>query len=336
MPNNDETHDDFMTRCMGDDTMNEDYPDGDQRAAVCEKQWTETSGDNGMMSKQWLRAGVAASAIGVDRKQNALMGMVVALEGPFKSEGRGEFDYEGLREITRLGNKSNMGLKSRFQHATVSDDGLGKFLGRVKELWLDKAMVERNNQMVKVNAVRGNLFFDSTAMKEPPGGGPPLGQYVMDLAESDPNAISSSLVLQAKELFRTDKNGKPLSDKEGNPLPPLWIPTKIHGSDIVDTGDAVDGLLSPSEMAQALSVGLTPELEKLLRFDNVQRLATQLLDGFFRGKDKDTVAAKCQGWLSRYLELRFPEEEPKPTPKLDAFKLRMREQQLTLDKLRGK
>jgi HK97 family phage prohead protease len=38
-PKKDESHDDFISRCMGDDVMLTEYPDDDQRYAVCETQW---------------------------------------------------------------------------------------------------------------------------------------------------------------------------------------------------------------------------------------------------------------------------------------------------------
>ena len=38
-PDSGESHDDFISRCMGNDTMIADYPDEDQRYAVCESQW---------------------------------------------------------------------------------------------------------------------------------------------------------------------------------------------------------------------------------------------------------------------------------------------------------
>lgn len=38
-PNRDETQEHFMTRCMGNDVMNTEYPDESQRAAVCHSQW---------------------------------------------------------------------------------------------------------------------------------------------------------------------------------------------------------------------------------------------------------------------------------------------------------
>ena len=34
-----ESHDNFMSRCMGDETMQSEYPDNDQRYAVCQTQW---------------------------------------------------------------------------------------------------------------------------------------------------------------------------------------------------------------------------------------------------------------------------------------------------------
>jgi HK97 family phage major capsid protein len=40
-PNDGENRDDFIGRCMGSDAMVEDYPDNDQRAAVCYSQWRD-------------------------------------------------------------------------------------------------------------------------------------------------------------------------------------------------------------------------------------------------------------------------------------------------------
>jgi len=40
-PNENESEEDFISRCMGNDTTNEDFPDQEQRAAVCYRQWRE-------------------------------------------------------------------------------------------------------------------------------------------------------------------------------------------------------------------------------------------------------------------------------------------------------
>ena len=38
-PKDDEKEADFISRCMGNDTMQEDYPDNDQRLAICYDSW---------------------------------------------------------------------------------------------------------------------------------------------------------------------------------------------------------------------------------------------------------------------------------------------------------
>ncbi len=72
----------------------------------------------------------------------------------------------------------------------------------------------------------------------PPGD---LIKYVTARCKSDPGSLSSSLVLSADsdDGYYT----RPQRDAEGNELPPLWTPTAIYGSDLVDSGDAVGALL---------------------------------------------------------------------------------------------
>lgn len=40
-PRENESEADFISRCMGDDLMNEEYPDSDQRIAICYSQWRD-------------------------------------------------------------------------------------------------------------------------------------------------------------------------------------------------------------------------------------------------------------------------------------------------------
>jgi len=42
-PHTDEGRDDFLDRCMGDDESVADFPDADQRYAVCNSIWRERS-----------------------------------------------------------------------------------------------------------------------------------------------------------------------------------------------------------------------------------------------------------------------------------------------------
>jgi hypothetical protein len=41
-PNDGEDKDKFISRCMSSDVMNREYPDGDQRLAVCNSQWKQS------------------------------------------------------------------------------------------------------------------------------------------------------------------------------------------------------------------------------------------------------------------------------------------------------
>lgn len=229
---------------------------------------------------EWLRAMAAGRPVGVDRENKTLRGYVVAQRGDFK-DGRGHFNDESLGLIIALTNQNPAGLKSRFSHPTLSADGLGTFLGRSQNAFLDG------------DRVRADLKLDPTSFKTPNGD---LGSYVLDLAESDPEAFSSSLVLKMDKLERLDGQGKPMLDDKGKPLPPIWKPTKLHASDIVDTGAAVDGILSATLDATGLP-------------DELVRRGTEMLNNAFPGQPRDVVEARCRAWLDRYLDFRFGEKE---------------------------
>lgn len=239
-----------------------------------------------------LKASFVGRPVKVDEEAKVLRGFVVAQLGPFKSEGRGEFDLTALKEIVRLGNESKTGLKSRFTHPDMSSDGLGKHLGRARDFSLTTTI---NAAGEKVPAVRADLHFDESAFDTPSGD---LAGYVMRLAKSDPDAISSSLVLKANQEPQLEKNGKLKVDAEGNELPPLWMPTKLMASDIVDTGDAVDGLLSSQLSTDGLPMG------ELWR-------AGQMLDSLFDGQTREVIERRCWDWLTRHLDMRYGRETRK-------------------------
>lgn len=250
----------------------------------------------------WLAAKAVGRPVGVDRKNEVLQGYVVAQEGPFKSDGRGEFDEDSLRTIVKLGNESSGGLKARFTHPDMSSDGLGKFLGRSRNFSMSTAKDGRTGKTVK--AVRADLHFDPSAHETPSGD---LANYIMTLAESDPDALSSSLVLKVDQEYRIDKNGSPVKDDEGVALPPLWRPKTLHASDIVDTGDAVDSVLSADNLP----------LSQLWQ-------GAKMLDAVFLGQDREAVEARCLAYLGRYLDRTFGPVAPiGPTPRLDERRLRL-------------
>lgn len=231
-----------------------------------------------------MKAMATGPTIGVDRVNKVIRGFVVAQEGVFKSEGRGEFDLKSLKMIVTLMKENKQGTKSRFSHPTLSDDGIGKFLGRAKNPRLDG------------DRVRADLHLSDVSFKAPAGD---LGGHVLDLAEEDPDAMSSSLVLQADELLRLNDDGTLQEDSDGNPLPPIWRPLVIHAIDVVDTGDAVDGFLSAD---------MLPDADV--------RNGVKLLDSAFDSQSEDYIRDHCQKWLERYLSMRFEKpKEPFVVPK---------------------
>jgi hypothetical protein len=255
-----------------------------------------------------LRANFVGAPDGVDRENKVIRGMILAQEGPFKSAGRGEFDAEALRQIVRMTNAKPKGLRSNFAHESLSSDGLGKHLGRVKNARLGTARVERDGKTVSVAAARGDLHFDESAFNTPSGD---LASSVMNLAESDPDAVSSSLVIDPKMVTRLDDRGYPLTDDDGNELPPLWYPVRLFNSDIVSVGDAVDGLLSAGVDVDSLP-------------DFAVRRGSEMLDKVFAGQSREVVEARCRAWLDRYLNTRFGEPKAAPaTPHLDARRQRV-------------
>lgn len=244
---------------------------------------------------EWLKVGVKSNDVGVDRENKVIRGMVMAQEGTFlESDPRGRFNAKSIKKLVSMGRKNSQGLKSRFTHPSLSSDGLGSFLGRVKNIRQDTVTVKRDGEITPLLAMRGDLHLAEAAFSSPRGN---LGDYVLDLAEEDSDALSSSLVLQPQEIEELDSDGKPLLDEAtGEPLPPLWMPISLHASDIVDEGAAVDGLLS------AVGAG---ELR-----DDVVRQGFALLSGFLPGQPREVVEARLQSWMDKALSMRFGDEEP--------------------------
>lgn len=230
--------------------------------------------------------------VGVDRESNTIRGYVVAQAGRFKSKGRGQFDDSSLASIVDLGNRSKGGIKSRLAHPTLSADGIGKLIGHARNFHLSEARTPTGDM---VKAVRADLHVSPTSFKTPSGD---LGHYVMNLAEAHPESFSSSLVLQADKEQALDADGKPAKDEDGTPHPPLWRPTSIHASDVVDTGDAVDGFLSAGE--STLSIDGLP--------DALSRHAAIILEENFGDMDREELKAKVLSYIDKYLDWKYGED----------------------------
>ena len=250
---------------------------------------------------QWLRANTAARPLGVDREAKAIRGVILAEEGPFKSKGRGEFNAKGIREIVKLSQSKPKGLKARFTHPTLSDDGLGKMLGRVRDVQTSAIQRVGKNGAQELMIARGDLFFNESAFTGPNGD---LATYVMDLVEEDEGGDNAgmSLVIEPHEEYRLDKKGRRLVDEAtGEELPPIWHPLALHAVDVVDEGDATRSML-----AAGLSIEGLP--------DEVLHKATELLRQQFNGKSRDFVAQHLSDWTQRALDCYWPRDDEQDEP----------------------
>lgn len=245
------------------------------------------------VAPHWLRANTKG-AVGVDREKRVINGYVVAQLGPFlEPEPRGEFDKTSLRQIHQLMRSGPAeGTKVRLGHPTLSDDGISKFMGRARNPRMDSILVDG----VELDAVRADLHLASSAFENNPNGN--LGEYILQRAEEDPNSFATSLVLMANEEWRLDTHKQRKKDDSGKELPPLWRPTAIHASDIVDSGAAVSSFLSADILA-----GLP---------DALVRQACEMLDAQFAGQTREVTKARLSAFIERYLSYRYGEDDSPP------------------------
>ena len=182
---------------------------------------------------------------------------------------RGEFDELALDTVVELGNKSKMGVKSRFGHPNMSSTALGTFLGRATNFRRDGEIV------------RADLHIDSTAHETPDGD---LAGYVMSLAESDPEAFGSSMV-----IHWDGENRKELG-ADGKALPPFIRVKKLMSVDVVDDPAANNGLFGTQFFSESVkpSAEVTAFLDRFLSQPEAVESVIAFLDkyGFNKQNEK--------------------------------------------------
>jgi hypothetical protein len=254
-------------------------------------------------NQELLRVRTLGTAGKVDREKQIIYGCVLAQEGPFKSEGRGQFDAQSLETIRQLAAAAPNGLKSRLAHPDESHDGIDKTLGRFRDPRIDVITDRDSEGTLKtdpVQCVRADLHLNPAAAKGPFD----MADYVMTLAESDPDILSTSLVLRTDREDQVDAKGMPRLDADGNELPPLWRPTQVMACDVVSTGDACDGLLAKMGGSEEVLSGLP---------NGAVFAGVGMLDRQFAGKSREFVRGHCLAFLDRYLDRRYGLADPGST-----------------------
>jgi hypothetical protein len=181
-----------------------------------------------------------------DKYKGVIRGFAVMTQGNVKDMRGWEIDGITLSQIVEAGNKSQLGLKSRFGHPNMSSTALGTFTGRAKNFRKDG------------DIARADLFISKTAYETPDGD---IASYVLDLAEKDPEAFGTSVVLGEFDLEYADEKKK----KDGKDLPPKLRVSSLMAVDVVDDPAANDGMFNKHfNSSVELSAKATEFMNKLL------------------------------------------------------------------------
>jgi len=141
MPHNEEEHDAFMERCMSEAMMNGDFPEGEQRRGVCERQWNDGRGmhvgSECRMSigecRMALRSADFATQAETIEVRIVPAGMVRSTKGDFTVDG------ESFAAMAKAFGEHATFLPIDYEHQTLggdyaSPDGTSPAAGWIKKL----------------------------------------------------------------------------------------------------------------------------------------------------------------------------------------------------------
>ena len=160
-----------------------------------------------------------------------------------------------LQQVADHGNAATRGIKSRWTHPSMSSDGLGSSVGRAR------------NFRVEGNSVYADIHVLKTSDYSPRGN---IGQYILDLAEEDPESFGLSIVADFSEEMQAD-----LSDLQAGEKLPLRL-KGLRAVDFVDEPAATRGGLfdihDKRDLAPVVSSLISEHFEDVPRKEVVARL----------------------------------------------------------------
>lgn len=196
--------------------------------------------------------------------------------GPVKDDRPWIVDEKTLSQVIELGNRPNKGLKARYTHPNMSNDGLSHMLGHWKDLRFNEGRT----------AAIGDLYISRAAFNSPSGD---LGTHALDLAEDHNEDFGVSIAV--KEL--DEESLKSLEDGEKRSL----RLRALRAADLVDEPAASTGLFSEFNQPQALP-----------------QLVTWILDNHFEGAEPEVVLSRFCGLLTKYYGEEVAVSTPNPAP----------------------
>jgi hypothetical protein len=231
---------------------------------------------------------IYAHSPNIDEKEGVISSVAVA----HATEAVGHrllFDARSLQQLLELGNASKAGIKSRFTHPGLSDDGLGKYLGRMRNFRL------RQDHLI------ADLHLAAVASGSPEGN---LRQYVLDLAKEDP-ASSGVSVVASLDKFWVKASGEEMPAKNPRPEDSLYeYPVarilKFHAADLVD-----EPALNPNGIFSR-DGSQTRRIDPLVASNKTAQEAFDFLDGFIQAAGIDhphAFAVACQYFHSRGVDI---------------------------------
>lgn len=209
----------------------------------------------------------SASDLKVDRKGKVIRGASMMQLGDVNDDRPWTVDEDTLESAAQFANQSSKGLKARFTHPSMSNDGMGSYLGR----WQN---VHREG-----DHLRGDLHIAEAAFSSPRGD---IGTYVLDLADEDPEAFGVSLATRLN-FEEMDKLAEEQSDEERTPL----RFASLRAGDIVDEPAATRGGLFDVE---EVDLRLLPDQ------------ASQILDAYFGDAEPEIIRGRVNSFLAKYLK----------------------------------
>lgn len=199
-----------------------------------------------------------AGNINVDRENGVVKNVVIVQQGANKN---GTYFSQAYIDAMATGaNEIKAGVKSRFGHPNMCSTSLGTYIGRYKNFSSDNGKV------------KADLHLDPISKKtQVDGKGISMFDYVMDMAESNPDMFGNSIHIPPPE-FETE-----LVELEGV----KYNSHKFNGivaSDVVDDPAATDSLF---ENSNDLGIIVTQFLDTNPSIFNVIQKDPSIIDDFF-------------------------------------------------------
>ena len=237
---------------------------------------------------QYLRTEpVTSKNLRIDREAGIIRGVAIMKEGPTHDD-RYTIDGTTLAQTRAfIAERGDQGMKSRFTHPNLSNDGLGRRIGAVM------------NPRIDGDTLRGDFHKSQLAANR--AGAAEMIETVFDQAEESPEDFGMSIAYREDEqAMKRDGDALNKNTKRGDPIapPPLRL-TGVRAVDVVDEPASTDGFFSESP-------GDLP--------DGPARQATAVLDRYFGGLSSDEVKDRTAAFLERYLANRVVTEPKTKEP----------------------